>query len=103
MSVIRIVDNTKQLADDAIKKTFFDLNVEKSSSITGGMIWYFMVDGFLVVFHFSPEENIHAVRAKRNYAQITNRQKLVVPIADISNFRQLYDGFSSMAKQAVEF
>ncbi|MFT6909393.1 MAG: hypothetical protein ACJAS1_006110 [Oleiphilaceae bacterium] len=101
ISVIRIVDKTKQLTDNVIKKTLFDINYEKGTSLDDGMLWYFMVDGFLIVYHFSPEEDIHAVRTKRNYAQITNKQRLVVPISDISNFSQLSDGFSSINKQAI--
>jgi hypothetical protein len=103
ISVIRIIDKTKQLTDNEIKKTMFDINYEKGSSVDDGMLWYFMVDGFLIVYHFSPEKDIHAVRTKTNYAQITNKQRLVVPILDISNFSQLSDGFSSLTKQAVEY
>ncbi|NOI60486.1 hypothetical protein [Vibrio coralliilyticus] len=103
ISVVRIVDKTSQLTDLEIKKIMVDLNVEKAQTVEGGMLWYFMVDGFLIAYHFSPESDIHAVRTKRNYAQITNRSKLIVPIADVSDFKQVSDAFVSITKQAVKF
>jgi len=103
ISVIRIVDKTKQLTDNDIKKTMFDLNYERGSSVDDGMLWYFMVDGFLILYHFSHEKDLHTVRTKRNFAQITNKQRLVVPISDISNFSQLSKGFSSITKQLIEY
>ncbi|WP_063333437.1 hypothetical protein [Marinomonas sp. TW1] len=58
-----------------------------------------MIDGFLIIYYFSPENDIHELRTKRGYAQIKNKQKLVVPISDISNFKQLVDGINSIKKQ----
>jgi hypothetical protein len=101
LSIIRIVDKTGKLNDSEIKKVIFDFNLEKGASVDDGMLWYFMVDGFLIIYHFSPEKDIHTLRTKRNFAQITNKQKLTVPIQDISNFKQLIDGFTSITKQAV--
>jgi hypothetical protein len=103
ISVIRIVDKTKQITDIEIKNIFIDINYQKGSSGDDGILWNFMVDGFLIVYYLSPEEDIHACRTKRNYAQITDKQRLVVPIADMSNFSHILDGFSSMIKQAVEY
>tara|TARA_R110001599_G_scaffold337246_1_gene555508 strand:- start:1067 stop:1897 length:831 start_codon:yes stop_codon:yes gene_type:complete len=101
ISVIRIIDKTMQLNDNEIKKTLFDFNYEKGASLDDGMLWYFMVDGFLIIYHLYPEKDINIIRTKRNYAQITNKQRMAVPISDISNFKQLVAGFSSMTKQAV--
>ena len=103
ISVIRVIDKSMQLTDKDIKKVFIDLNFEKGKSSDNGIFWYFMIDGFLIVYHFSPEEDIHSVRTKRNYAQITNKQNLVVPISDISNFSQLSNGFSSLTRQAIDY
>ena len=103
ISVVRITDKTGQLTDLEIKKTMMDLNIEKAKTVKGGTLWYFMVDGFLIAYHFSPESDIHTVRTKRNYAQITNRSKLSVPIADVSDFKQVSDAFISITKQAAKF
>lgn len=98
ISVVRIVDESKQLDDKAIKKILLDFNYEKSEKLSDGMVWYFMIDGFLITYHVSPEKDIHEVRTKRAYAQITNKQTLCVPISDISNFKQLVDGINSIKK-----
>jgi hypothetical protein len=103
VSVIRIVDKTKQLTDNEIKKTLFDISYEKGDSADDGMLWYFLVDGFLITYHLSAEKDMHALKTRRNYAQITNKQRLVVPISDISNFSQISSGFASITKQAVEY
>lgn len=102
ISVVRIVDKTNQLSDAQIKKIMMDLNVEKAESVEGGVLWYFMVDGFLIAYHFSPESDIHTVRTKRNYAQITNRSKLIVPIADVSEFQQISEAFKAITRQATK-
>lgn len=102
ISVIRIVDKSGQLDDLSIKKTMFDFNFERGDTPEKGLLYYFVVDGFLIIYRFSPEEDIHEVRTKRNYAQITNKQRLLVPISDITNFKQLIDGFNSLTTQAVE-
>lgn len=103
ISVVRVVDKTEQLPDNVIKKIMMDLNIEKAKSAKEGMLWHFMVDGFLIVYHLSPESDIHVVRTKRNYAQITNNNKLIVPIADISDFQKTYEAFTSISRHAVEF
>ncbi|MGL6393640.1 hypothetical protein [Aeromonas veronii] len=103
ISVIRVVDKTEQLPDNVIKKIMMDLNIEKTKSAKEGMLWYFMIDGFLIVYHLSQESDIHLVRTKRNYAQITNNNKLIVPVADISDFQQTYEAFTSISRHAAEF
>lgn len=102
ISLIRIVDKTGQLDDESIKKTMVDLNFERGNNIDDGMLYYFMVDGFLIVYHFSPEKDIHKVRTKKNFAQISNNNRLCVPISDFRNFKQLANCFSSLTKQAIE-
>lgn len=103
ISLIRIVDETGQLSDEAIKKTMIDLNFERGEKAADGLLYYFMVDGFLIVYHFSPEKDIHTVRTKKNFAQILNKKRLNVPISDLNNFQQLADGFSSLTKQAIDY
>ncbi len=103
ISLIRIVDKTGQLDDEAIKKTMVDFNFERGEEIDDGMLYYFMVDGFLIIYHFSPEKDIHTVRTKKNFAQILNKNRLCVPISDLSNFKQLADGFASLTKQAIKY
>jgi len=102
ISVIRVVDNSQQIDDMAIKNILFDFDYEKGEQSSDGMIWYFMIDGFLIIYHFTAEKDIHEVRTKRVYAQITNTNTLCVPISDISNFKQLVDGIRSISKQASE-
>jgi hypothetical protein len=102
ISVVRIVDESKQLDDKVIKKILFDFGYEQGEQSSDGMVWYFMIDGFLIIYYVSPEKDIHEVRTKRVYAQITNKQKLFVPISDITNFKQLVDGINSIKNQSVE-
>jgi hypothetical protein len=102
ISLIRIVDKTDQLSDEDIKNTLFDLSFEKGATIDDGILWYMMVEGFLIVYYFSTEEDLNSAKARKNYAQITNKQKLIIPISDICNFSQLSNGFISITKHAVK-
>ncbi|WP_141202169.1 hypothetical protein [Oceanimonas doudoroffii] len=102
ISLIRIVDKTGQIDEDAIRKTMIDLNFERGEKLDDGILYYFMVDGFLILYHFSSEKDIHTVRTKKNFAQILNKDRLYVPISDLGDFKQLADGFSSLTKHAVK-
>lgn len=103
ISLIRISDETGQLSDEIIRKVMVDLSFEVSASKEDGFIYYFMVDGFLIVYHFSAEDDIHSVRTRKNYAQIRNVSRLLVPILDVNNFKQLAYGFASVTKQAAKY
>jgi len=103
ISVIRVIDNSNRIDDKILKKIFFDFNYEKGELASEGMIWYFMVDAFLIIYNFSPEDDISKVRTNRVFAQITDKQTLRVPISDISNFKQLVDGLNSISKQTIEY
>ncbi len=101
ISVIRVVDKKNQLDDTLIKSIFFDYNCEYADTIEEGLIYYFMVDGFVIVYHFNPEESIDSLKTKRKYAQIVNGKKLVVPVSDIRNFKQFADGISMIINKAI--
>lgn len=103
VSVIRLKDASNNLDDLTLRKVMFDLNVEFGERPEDGILYYFSVDGFLVIYHFSPEEDIHKVRTKKNFAQLANRHNMKVPIKDISNFKQIVDGFNAIQSKAGEF
>lgn len=96
ISVIRLKDDTNNLDDLTLRKVMFDLNVEFGENPEDGILYYFFVDGFLITYHFSAEEDIHKVRTKKNFAQLANRRDMKIPIIDISNFKQIVDGFNAI-------
>lgn len=103
ISVIRMKDDTRNLDDSTLRKVMFDINVEFGDKPEDGILYFFLVDGFLIIYHFSPEDDIHAIRTKKNYAQISNRQNMRIPISDISNFKQIVDGFNAIRLKANDF
>ncbi|HZX16973.1 MAG TPA: hypothetical protein VFF22_08950 [Pseudomonas sp.] len=100
ISLIRIKDDTKKLDDNILRKAMFDINSEPSKNREDGVIYYFMVDGFLIIYHISCEDDTHKLRTKKNYAQISNTTNMKVPVSDISNFKQIADGFNSIRSKS---
>ncbi|MCK4743644.1 MAG: hypothetical protein KAT25_07470 [Sulfuriflexus sp.] len=103
ISVIRLKDESQNLDDLTLRKVMFDMSVEFGEKPQDGILYYFSVDGFLITYHFSSEEDIHMVRTKRNFAQLLNRQNMTIPIRDISNFKQIVDGFNTIRSKSGEF
>jgi len=100
--LLRVVDKHEPKNDTIIKKTLVGFGVEFGKDKEDGFIYYFMVDGFLVVYFFDIESDIHLVRTKFNYAQIKNKQRIKVPIVDIRELKQISDGFNTIARKSEQ-
>lgn len=83
ISLVRMTDKTGQIDDRTIRRIFFEPMVEKGNSIDDGIVYYFMVDGFLIIYHLSANLDIHKLRTSFNRAQIMNRNSVKVPIENI--------------------
>lgn len=103
ISVIRLRDDSKQLNDHTLGKIMFDINVEFGERPSDGILYYFVVDGFLITYHLLPEENIEMVQVKKNFAQISSKSTMRIPIRDISEFKQIIDGLNAIRSKADEY
>lgn len=96
ISILRVVDEKGDLGDELLKGALFNLDYESHQD---EIYYYFMVDGFLIVYNFTLHNDIHELRCKRIYAQLTNTSRLFVPRCDFRKLSQIYNAFSSMANE----
>ncbi|MGL5525552.1 MAG: hypothetical protein ACRDCY_17530 [Aeromonas veronii] len=99
ISILRVVDKNDDI-NDLLKGVLFNLNYECSQN---QIDYYFMVDGFLIIYNLTLHKDIHELRCDRIYAQLKNTRQLFVPTCDFRNFPQIYNAFSSMADEARRF
>lgn len=89
VSMIRIDDKSGQLSPADLKKILIDLTRDGKNE--DSVCYYMMLQGFLIIFTLSVEENLHAFFIKREFAQLKNRQRIEIPIRDITMFKPLVD------------
>ena len=102
ISVIRIIDPTNEIDDSFIKNIMINLNFERGSTPGVGVMYYFMADGFLIVYHFTGETDIHKLRVEKNRAQLRNLPNIKIPRVDFRQLNQISTAFSSIANKIIE-
>ena len=58
-----------------------------------GMVYYFMINGFLICYFFSVEADIHKVRSRRIVGQLINRHQIKIPKVEVSDLKQVNESF----------
>ncbi|TXH93011.1 MAG: hypothetical protein E6Q75_16855 [Rheinheimera sp.] len=100
ISVFRLTDLSGSIPDSTIKKIIMNIGTESGEQPEDGAIFYFMADGFLIVFYINAEKSIQIQLTKKIFAQLKNTQSIKIPIHDIKEFKQINDGFNSISKHA---
>ncbi|WP_236790158.1 hypothetical protein [Aliivibrio fischeri] len=95
ISVLRVVDSSGNVDDDIIKKMMISFGCERGDSVKNGIMYYFMVDGFLIGYFLSTEKDIHKIRTFKMYAQLNNRPEIKIPKAEIKELKQINDALNS--------
>ncbi|MCG3737834.1 hypothetical protein ACXHQT_16555 [Vibrio cincinnatiensis] len=93
ISVLRVVDSNTGVSDEVIKSVFLHFGVEHGKTAKDGMVYYFMISGFLIGYFFSIGEDIHDIRAKRITGQLVNRTQIKIPKVELIDLKQVHDGF----------
>ena len=53
------------------------------------MMYYFMIDGFLIVYQFRINESLHQLRSFSGVAQLSTGSTQKIPIVDYREIQQL--------------
>lgn len=101
--LFKLTDKTGTLDDNVIRKVFADINYEKGENPKDGIVFYFMIDGFLIAYRFAEEQALDWRSNKKYLGQLINCKKILVPINDISDFKQIADGFNCLSSHAVDY
>ncbi|AIW13923.1 hypothetical protein IX91_06870 [Vibrio tubiashii ATCC 19109] len=100
ISVLRVIDSSGQLDDNIIKKLMMSFGIERGETAQDGMIYYFMIDGFLIGFYLNVEKDIHDVRTLRIAGQLKNRKQIRIPKVEIVNLKQVHQALNTVIDKA---
>jgi hypothetical protein len=100
ISVLRIVDSSGNIDDSIIKSFLLNFNVEFGKTVNDGMVYYFMVNGFLINYFLKREDDIHALRTSRINGQLQNRSQIRIPKVEVINIKQINDALNSVIKKS---
>ncbi len=103
ISVLRVVDSSGQVDDDLIKKMMINFGCERGHNARDGIMYYFMVDGFLIGYYLNVEEDIHKVRTFQIYGQLKNRPQIKIPKAEITELKQINDALNSAIMKSKKY
>ncbi|QGX91242.1 hypothetical protein EFZ10_06135 [Tatumella sp. TA1] len=93
--IYRVIDTTGFIPEDCIKGMLsnFSLNVDESNQ---AVIWYFVVEGFLIIYTFLIGKDIHQFRYTRLESQLTDTKVQKFFKADIKNSKLLLDLYRNL-------
>ncbi|OCH11182.1 hypothetical protein A6E03_19105 [Aliivibrio sp. 1S128] len=100
ISVVRVVDSKGGVSDDVIRSVFLHFGVEHGKTAEDGIVYYFMISGFLICYFFHVGTDIHDIRAKRIGGQLVNRPQIKIPKVELSDLKQVHDGFKAVHEKA---
>jgi len=100
ISVLRVVDTQSGVEDDIIRSVLLHFGAEHGNTAEDGMVYYFMISGFLICYFFKVESDIHEARTKRIGGQLLNRSQIKIPKVELSNLKQVHDAFKTMYEKA---
>lgn len=100
ISVLRVIDTKTGLDDEVIKGILLHFGVEHGNTPKDGMVYYFMISGFLICYFFKVESDIHEVRTKRIGGQLINRTQIKIPKVELTDLKQVHDAFKAVHEKA---
>ncbi len=86
--LIKLTDKSKTYSDDTLRKILFDFRFERTSD-QGNFAFYWVVGGFLICYHFNTKHQFGD-----STGILSTEGKMLIPIADISNFKSIIDSFN---------
>lgn len=81
--VVRIIEPSNSIPDSAIKQCLMDMTIDKGEKIQEGILYYFMVDGFLVCYLFKMEESLELQKAAKYLSQLEDRSSIKIHKLDL--------------------
>ncbi len=100
ISVLRMIDSTNSINDDIIKSILMTINIDRSPDNKSDFAYYFMVDGFLIIYYINLSNDPHTIRTKKIYGQLKDRTQISIPKEEIHNLKQISDAFSALIEKS---
>lgn len=99
ISVFRIVDSTGNISDEIIKVLLSNFTQRRSDTFRGVM-WYFIVEGFIIFYNFCVGKDLHEIRTMTFLSQLTKGSHQKIMKAEITQSKILTDLFNSIIEAA---
>lgn len=100
--VVRIVEASQVVPDIVIKHCLMDMTMEKGKTHQDGIMFYFMVDGFLVCYYLKAEQSFEIQKTAKYLSQLEERSSIRIKKVDISELSQISDAFSTLTRKVLE-
>lgn len=100
ISVLRVVDTQNGVGDDVIRNVLLHFGAEYGATPEDGMVYYFMISGFLICYFFYAGNDIHDVRTRRINGQLLNRPQIKIPKVELSSLKQVHNAFKFVYEKA---
>lgn len=100
--VLRVVDSTGNIPDHVIKSVLTNFSFDKIESING-IGWYFIAEGFIFHYVFSPGESYHDARATRLNSQLTSGSHQKILKVELAKDKVLAGMFNYMIECSINY
>lgn len=93
ISVLRVVDRENILEDEIIKNTLMTFGVEPGSEESATILYYFMVDGFLICYLFYGR-GLESSTSGVVSGVLENKNRIRIPKVEVTDLKQIHDAFA---------
>lgn len=93
ISVLRVVDKEGFIEDDIIKNTLMTFGVEPGSESDAALLYYFMVDGFVICYLFCGR-GVGSMPVGHMSGILVNRNRIKVPKVNVTELKQIHEAFA---------
>lgn len=101
VSVFRVVDSTGNISDEVIKVLLTNF-VQTRDETFKGILWYFLVEGFIIFYNFCVGKDMHEIRTLKFPSQLTKGSHQKIMKAEITQSKILTDLFNSLIEAAKQ-
>jgi hypothetical protein len=101
--VLRMIDKSERIEQDAIDKLFIMINGENGPTPKDGLVFYFMIDGHLIIYYLRPVTNLQETRSTRIRGQLINSPSITIPKVDIREIKQIQKSLAWVRKKFEKY
>ncbi|WP_345829068.1 hypothetical protein AAGR22_19115 [Erwinia sp. HDF1-3R] len=101
ISIFRMVDSTGNISDEIIKVLLSNFTQRRADAFRGTM-WYFIVEGFIVLYNLCVGQNLHEVKTLKFLSQLTKGSHQKIMKVEITHSKILTGLFNSMIEASKQ-
>jgi hypothetical protein len=99
LSVVRIIDSTKNIEDKIIRSIITNFRVVHGAD-KRSIIYYLMLDGFLVTYLLYVGKDLHDVRAKRFSSQLVSGSSAKINKVEVHELKEIAGMFNMIIEKS---